>query len=204
MTREEDANTASNRVKGLMKRAATWPGRNLGKPHPAGVPLFIVSAVFFALLLISPFLAERDTLHFGSGGKVGELDNEGNISSIDDPFARAIYRFGDRYCHQKDHRSYELNGNQMPVCARDIGLFLGIFLGCVLGSMYKRSIPLLVLGMFILPMALDGGFQSLTAYESFNPLRLVTGAVGGLGIGLYLNGSLVHVLLILLRGRGKG
>ncbi|GIS50060.1 MAG: hypothetical protein Ct9H90mP24_3520 [Methanobacteriota archaeon] len=32
----------------------------------------------------------------------------------------------------KHERSWEINGNQMPVCARDIGIFLGFSIGCLI------------------------------------------------------------------------
>ena len=40
-----------------------------------------------------------------------------------------VYGFGDLNCHQKHERSWDINGNQMPVCTRDIGIFLGLFAG---------------------------------------------------------------------------
>ena len=41
-----------------------------------------------------------------------------------DPYAAFIYGFGDLNCHTKAERSWEVNGNQMPVCVRDVGIFL--------------------------------------------------------------------------------
>ena len=38
----------------------------------------------------------------------------------------------------KHERSWEINGNQMPVCTRDVGMFFGIAVGVEL-----RSIPAL-------------------------------------------------------------
>jgi uncharacterized membrane protein len=92
----------------------------------------------------------------------------------------------------------------MPVCARDIGLFLGIFLGCIFGACYGRGIKVLVLLGLLVPMAIDGGLQSVTSYESFNLLRLLTGALGGFGIGAFVNGSLVQTIRILTFRRKKG
>jgi uncharacterized membrane protein len=185
-------------------RIIKWARTELKRPDPIGIPLIIISLVFFILLVFSPILVEEDTLDFGDEGTVGSMDHDEEISNINNSFARAIYRFGDRYCHQKDHRSWEINGNQMPVCARDIGLFLGIFLGCIFGACYRRGIKFLVILALLAPMVIDGGLQSVTSYESLNFLRLVTGALGGFGIGAFVNGSLIQTIRILTFKRKKG
>ena len=42
------------------------------------------------------------------------------------PTAHAIaYAFGDLNCHNLGERSWTINGNQMPVCVRDLGILLG-------------------------------------------------------------------------------
>ncbi|MGA1820240.1 MAG: DUF2085 domain-containing protein, partial [Thermoplasmatota archaeon] len=61
-----------------------------------------------------------------------------------------------------------------------------------------------VLAVFLLPMAVDGGLQALTSYESWDPLRVATGAIGGLGIGIYVNGSLVQTVRLLLHRYKRG
>ena len=53
-----------------------------------------------------------------------------------DPYAAFIYGFGDLNCHTKAERSWEINGNQMPVCVRDVGIFLGIAIG---GFLFSRK-----------------------------------------------------------------
>ncbi len=122
------------------------------------------------------------------------------------------YAFGDLNCHQKHERSWEINGNQMPVCARDIGIFLGFAIGCLIfglrglnrwtvrdsflsvfpdqwmAKVYERDLRLiavfLILGLGLIPMAVDGFTQLLLeTYESNNPLRVFTGAGAGVVVG---------------------
>ncbi len=128
------------------------------------------------------------------------------------PLHALVYLFGDVNCHQKFQRSWTLNGNQMPVCTRDIGIFLGAMLGALafasrglnrwtvrdtlvsplpdswLDGAYRAGrrnhLILLLLALTILPILLDGGIQMTTAYESNNMLRLLTGAIFGLLAGL--------------------
>lgn len=187
-----------------LSRTLDWMRSNLRKPDLIGLPLMVISLGFAALLVLSPFLVEEATLDLGSEGSVGEEDHDGTISNINNSLARAIYRFGDRYCHQKDHRSWSLNRNQMPVCARDVGLFIGIFMGCVFGASFRKGIKIFVLLLLLAPMAIDGGLQSLTSYESFNLLRLITGMIGGFGVGAYVNGSLIHTVRLLTFRAMKG
>ncbi len=132
-----------------------------------------------------------------------------------DLFSAFIYGFGDLNCHQKHERSWTVNGNQMPVCTRDIGIFAGI---AVAGFLFSRrgvnrwtvrdsllSVApdewvadfylrdrraLLAFGglfLFLLPVALDGGIQALTDYESNNLKRIVTGVPMGFAVGLLIS-----------------
>jgi hypothetical protein len=68
------------------------------------------------------------------GGSVGHDQSlhGGKFAWSDlNPIWALAYGFGDINCHQKHERSWEINGNQMPVCARDIGIFSGFSLGCL-------------------------------------------------------------------------
>tara|TARA_Y100001970_G_C14258495_1_gene877487 strand:- start:3169 stop:3915 length:747 start_codon:yes stop_codon:yes gene_type:complete len=134
------------------------------------------------------------------------------------PIFAFTYAFGDLNCHQKHERSWEINGNQMPVCARDIGIFLGFVIGAALfGSRglnrwttrdtflsvfpdellentyandKRMSSMIILLSLGIVPMAIDGFTQLLTDYESVNPLRLATGMAAGLVVGWFICASL--------------
>ena len=125
------------------------------------------------------------------------------------PLWAIAYGFGDLNCHQKHERSWEINGNQMPVCTRDVGIFLGFFLGCLIfglrgfnrwtvrdtflsvfpdrliSTIYEKDLRLaavfVIMGIGLAPMGIDGFTQLLLeSYESNNPLRIATGAVSGL------------------------
>jgi len=41
-------------------------------------------------------------------------------------YHRIVYASGDLLCHRKTSRSYVINGDQMPLCSRDTGLYLGV------------------------------------------------------------------------------
>ncbi|HJM13368.1 MAG TPA: DUF2085 domain-containing protein [Candidatus Thalassarchaeaceae archaeon] len=125
------------------------------------------------------------------------------------PFFALAYGFGDINCHQKHERSWEINHNQIPLCARDVGIFLGFTIGCLIfgirgynrwtvrdtflsilpdestSSLYEKDRRLIavlaIMGLGLIPMGIDGFTQLLlSSYESNNPLRLVTGTVAGI------------------------
>lgn len=134
-----------------------------------------------------------------------------------DAFSAFIYAFGDLNCHQKSERSWEINGNQMPVCTRDLGIFFGLALGGFIFSrrglnrwtvrdsmlsifsdnaleyVYRNNLRtkavLLLAAITAIPLAADGFTQMLTSYESTNFMRIVTGVPFGGLISLYISAS---------------
>jgi len=144
----------------------------------------VVSLIWLALVVAAPYLVPSGTLQDLSG-RVGTRENSAAFSPLG-PVPRAIYTIGDVECHQIAERSFFLNDNQMPFCARDLGLFIGLVAGFALASFFRfRWNPALLL-LGLVPMALDGGIQLFTDYESNNPLRLATGAIGGAALALLL------------------
>ncbi|MDP6869219.1 MAG: DUF2085 domain-containing protein [Candidatus Poseidoniaceae archaeon] len=150
-------------------------------------------------------------------GSVGHNQSEyGTFAWTDlDPYAAFIYAFGDLNCHNKAERSWSINGNQMPMCVRDVGIFFGLALGGYVFSrrginrwtvrdtflsmfpddrvefIYKNDYRLksmfALLAICAVPMAIDGFSQMLlTSYESNAFMRLVTGIPFGLFIGAYI------------------
>ena len=103
-------------------------------------------------------------------------------------------------CHNKHERSWTVNGNQMPVCVRDVGIFAGLALGGLIYSrrgvnrwtirdtflsilpddrlqpVYRsnrRTMVFIAVGLIcVVPLALDGFTQLLTDRESTAFLRL--------------------------------
>ena len=134
------------------------------------------------------------------------------------PLWAFVYAFGDLNCHQKHERSWEINGNQMPVCTRDVGIFLGLVIGAALFGLRglnrwtvrdtflsvfpdemleplylkdRRMVAMLLLiGLGLVPMGVDGFTQLLTEYESTDPVRVITGLFSGLVIGWWFAAAL--------------
>jgi len=157
--------------------------------------------------------------HHSEDGSMGHDQSEhgGKFAWSElDLFSAFVYAFGDINCHQKHERSWEINGNQMPICTRDVGIFAGIFVGglifrnrglnrwtvrdSIISVLPDQKVEsayftdrrfILAFGgiaLLLLPTALDGGIQAITDYESTNLKRLITGLPMGIGIGLLFSG----------------
>lgn len=86
-------------------------------------------------------------------------------------------------CHCRADRSFHIiwkgRRHKAPICARCTGELAGIlacFLRCFFGLPGWQACAVL-----LIPMLLDGFTQLLTAYESTNPRRFVTGFCFGWG-----------------------
>ena len=109
-------------------------------------------------------------------------------------------------CHRIPERSIFIGGQQLPLCARCSGTFLGVLIALasltVSGRARASRLPpprvLIVLASFILAWAIDGFNSYLTLfpgaphlYEPQNWLRLTTGMLNGLALGILVF-SILH------------
>jgi len=164
-----------------MEREPSWKAKRTA---------LVLAAAWAALAILVPF-----TLAPGSvgdlSGTVGSVENDfGGLH----PVAQVVYFLGDLNCHTRSERSFELNGNQMPFCARDTGLFLGLAAGMAAVLFLRPRSSWAVIVLLALPVVVDGGVQLLFDYESTNPVRLLTGILGGGAAALFF-GRLADSLL---------
>lgn len=147
--------------------------------------ILIFFTIWFLLTVITPLTLPENSVKDLSG-VVGSIDN-GDVIEKMNPLAKAVYTVGDAYCHQMSERSYYLNGNQMPFCSRDEGVFLGLMIGMIAAMVtrYEISAPVLVIG--VIPIAIDGLMQLFTDYESTNPVRVITGVLAGIVVALLIS-----------------
>jgi len=94
------------------------------------IPLFCVIFFIAASQFIVPYIMEPGTVrHMDANANMLDHSNLWNTLPV---YPRIIYYFGDFNCHQKEHRSFVINGNQMPMCARDVGIFAGLSVGLII------------------------------------------------------------------------
>ena len=138
---------------------------------------FTIFAVWLILVLISPYLVQPGRLPDLSG-RVFFTDNAEKIEGIN-PIAWAVYTAGDFNCHQQSDRSYFLNDNQMPFCARDLGIFVGLSGGALIALILSFRMRWIWMAWGFVPIGVDGLVQALTSYDSTNSVRLLTGLLAG-------------------------
>lgn len=95
-------------------------------------------------------------------------------------------------CHQLDARSFHVYGEALAVCHRCTGIFAGLFAGTLLWPFVRRFAAGLsrraglMLGLSLLPAAVDWGL-GVTGLWANTPLsRALTGALFGIVAGVYL------------------
>jgi uncharacterized membrane protein len=102
--------------------------------------------------------------------------------------------FGRAICHQLEERSLTIFGETLSVCARDTGIYIGIFSSLTYLHFTKRklniTIPTIKVSFFLLllmvPMMVDGLGSYLYWFESDNIKRLVSGTSFGFVLPYFL------------------
>jgi uncharacterized membrane protein len=102
-----------------------------------------------------------------------------------------LHAMGFGLCHQLPERSFFAGGYQLPVCARDTGIYLGFALGLLaLGLLARGTRPaelprwpvLVLIGMFVAAMGVDGVTSYAGMRATTNDIRLITGMLTGWGL----------------------
>lgn len=121
--------------------------------------------------------------------------------------AKIIYFIFSFTCHQFASRSIHIYDFQYAWCARDTGIWLGIVVvAWLLRARKLTPIRWYWVIPFMIPIALDGGLQTIftflnitpagdlaggAIYASNNLARFITGSIFGVGLSLWLSGSLL-------------
>ena len=114
-------------------------------------------------------------------------------------------------CHQLPERSYFAGGFQLPVCARDTGIYLGFVASLlVLWLLHRGQRPsalprwpvLALVGVFIGSMAFDGITSYAGLRETTNTLRLITGVLTGWALAA-ITVPMLNAQLWVRPGRGR-
>lgn len=105
-----------------------------------------------------------------------------------------VFFLGRAICHQIPERTFNINGHYLPVCARDTGIYIGIFSSLLYLYVSKRNcadmIPnkknSFILLLCSMPLIIDGFGSYLHVYETNNVLRLSTGILFGMSLPFFL------------------
>lgn len=101
-------------------------------------------------------------------------------------------------CHRKPERSFFIKGYQFPVCARCTGFYISLALYFIYTYYFyvDYTFYLISFGIFLLiPALVDGVTQFIGLRESNNQIRMITGLLGGLGLGIVIKAIKFFIFL---------
>jgi len=104
-------------------------------------------------------------------------------------------------CHRIPERSFFIRGHQFPVCARCTGFYTGLAVYLIANHFYPHNYDLnmlIISVILMIPAAIDGGSQYLGFRESTNPLRFITGFIGGLGLIIFIKIMIRWIVYVIL------
>jgi uncharacterized membrane protein len=159
--------------------------KDLSLLRRAEATILCAFGIWLALVFIAPLSLPTGSVTDLSG-TVGTVENWDSIEKMN-PLAAAVYLLGDSECHQLLDRSFVINGNQMPFCSRDLGIFIGLVAGMALAFSGRLKVGWKIALLLLVPMGLDGGAQLISSYGSNNLLRLATGILAGIGLAYLLD-----------------
>ena len=105
-------------------------------------------------------------------------------------------------CHRKPERSFFIKGHQFPVCARCTGFYISLITYFIYTYYFFVDYNIYLLSfaiILLIPTAIDGLTQFLEYRESNNTLRLITGLMGGLGLGMLVK-ALKYFIYLKMNG----
>lgn len=100
-------------------------------------------------------------------------------------------------CHQLPGRSPSIDGVQLAVCHRCLGIYVGLPIAslgylALKGRTLDRRLAPLILGLSLVPMIIDWGGEVIGVFSNTPGSRIATGLVFGLVAGLFFVTSLAQ------------
>lgn len=111
-----------------------------------------------------------------------------------DIISKLYFFIGSLVCHQIQERTIYIGEKPLPFCARDTGIYLGIFIALIYcicrGKLKSDKIPStrtgILLIMLTVPMMIDAVSSYALIRQTDNTVRLLTGIFFGMPIALFL------------------
>ena len=104
-------------------------------------------------------------------------------ANLEVPFGRHAFRLY-LFCHGIPERCFTIRGHTFPICARCTGLVIGVAAGFIMpaASFLPSIVAIGLASLLVGPLLVDGLTQLAGLRHSTNSLRILTGAIGGLGL----------------------
>ncbi len=145
----------------------------------------VYSAVLIAFIAI-PLFNNPGTLT-NLDGDVGKLDHPELWKSFDF-FTGKVYSLCDYCCHQKMDRSLVLNGNQLPLCIRDMFLMVGMAIGFYCFSCKTPHIRgKMVISVVLMSICPIEWYYEYLFNLNYPVLRMIVSVITGFGFPMFLS-----------------
>ena len=99
-------------------------------------------------------------------------------------------------CHKMPERCFSFKGKPMPFCSRCLGCGIGHIISFLL-FIFNILPSFLFAIILIIPLGIDWSIQKFFLIMSNNYRRLITGILGGLGVGIII-WKIVKISIFLL------
>jgi uncharacterized membrane protein len=96
-------------------------------------------------------------------------------------------------CHQLKERSFHFRGKQMFVCSRCFGIIVGYIIISPVFYFLKLNLGFYSI-LLLIPLIIDGSIQHFKILTSTNIRRLITGLLGGIGLGLFIINLILYII----------
>jgi len=122
--------------------------------------------------------------------RFGKDDNSvNNINSTPEHQTSNLNLLTRFICHRIPERTFNIRGHYFPVCSRCTGFYIAAFSYFIFVYFFyvHYTVMLIIFAIImIIPTFLDGFTQLIGSRESNNILRLCTGLIGGIGLGILI------------------
>ena len=105
--------------------------------------------------------------------------------------AAFLYLLGSRICHQIAERSFYLDGAQLPVCARCVGIYAGFAAGLLCAASRVRHVRRIVI-IGALPTLVTVLAEWTGIWQPSNAARAIAGGPLGIAVGLAVIAALTR------------
>lgn len=144
--------------------------------------LFVLSVILSALFFAVPFCYPEGTFVYLDGSPA-HMDHDWSSFGL----GGLVYALGDFLCHQSFSRSIILNGSQMPICIRDIGLLIGFVIGLVYCLKVSEKVldrKHLFAGIILLLLTLLEWICERAFHVDMPEIRMILAIVSGIGAAI--------------------
>lgn len=109
-----------------------------------------------------------------------------------------LYHFFSFICHQISERSFHIDGEQLAVCSRCFGVYLGLLLGFAIYPLWRNideidPIPRFWLFLSLIPIAIDWALTMFGIWENNHASRFITGLILGIACATFIIPAVVEI-----------